>query len=172
MMNDTHKELRHGIISLCTAHFHNEEAAYACVEARVWPNGPICPKCGERERVSKMKGKSTRIGTYKCYKCRMPFTVKMGTIFESSHVKMHLWLQAIYLMCVSKKGMSCNQLYRVLGVTLKTAWLMSRRIREAMRHGDFVPLGADGSVVETDETFIGREPNVKSQRTQEAFTTK
>lgn len=141
--------------------FHNEEAAYEYVEARVWPHGATCPKCGERERVSKMGGKSTRIGAYKCYKCRKPFTVKVGTIFESSHVKMHVWLQAIYLMCASKKGISSNQLHRVLGVTLKTAWFMSHRIREAMRSGDLAPMGGGGGVVEVDETFIGNDRTKK-----------
>lgn len=137
--------------------FHDEQAAYDYVEARVWPHGATCPKCGERERVSKMGGKSTRIGAYKCYKCRKPFTVKVGTIFESSHVKMHIWLQAIYLMCASKKGISSNQLHRTLGVTLKTAWFMSHRIREAMRSGDLAPMGGGGGIVEVDETFIGQE---------------
>ena len=89
-------------------HFHNEEAAYAFVEARIWPDGPVCPKCGSKERISKMGGKSTRIGIYKCYACRKPFTVKMGTIFEDSHVPMRLWLQAIYLLAASKKGISCS----------------------------------------------------------------
>ena len=84
--------------------------------------------------------------------------MKVGTIFESSHIKMHLWLQAIYLMCASKKGISSNQLHRTLGVTLKTAWFMSHRIREAMRTGSFsAPLGAEGGQVEVDETFIGRK---------------
>lgn len=135
--------------------FHNEEAAYAYVEARIWANGRVCPHCGESERTSKMGGKSTRIGAYKCYGCRKPFTVKVGTIFESSHVQMNLWLQAIYLMCASKKGISSNQLHRTLGVTLKTAWFMSHRIREAMRSGDFATFGSGGGVVEVDETFIG-----------------
>jgi transposase-like protein len=121
--------------NLSAPHFHNEEAAYAFVEARIWPNGAVCPKCGEMKRVSKMGGKSTRIGTYKCYVCRKPFTVKVGTVFESSHVPLRVWLQAIYLMIGSKKGISSNQLHRILGVTLKTAWFMSHRIREAMREG-------------------------------------
>ena len=138
--------------------FHDEQAAYDYVEARVWPHGATCPKCGERERVSKMGGKSTRIGTYKCYQCRKPFTVKVGTIFESSHVPMRLWLQAIYLMAASKKGISSNQLHRTLGVTLKTAWFMSHRIREAMRSGDLAPMGGNGGIVEVDETFIGNDP--------------
>ena len=137
--------------------FHNEQAAYDYVEARIWPLGATCPKCGERERVSKMGGKSTRIGAYKCYKCRKPFTVKVGTIFEASHVPMNLWLQAIYLMCASKKGISSQQLHRTLGVTLKTAWFMSHRIREAMRSDGTVQFGSGGGVVEVDETFIGQK---------------
>lgn len=112
-----------------------------------------------------MKGKSTRIGTYKCYQCRKPFTVKIGTIFESSHVKMHLWLQAIFLMASSKKGISANQLHRTLGVTLKTAWFMSHRIREAMRSGSLGPLGGNGELVEADETYFGKvaeQPTLRS----------
>ena len=85
---------------------HDEAAAYAWVEARLWPNGPICPHCGGVERIGKMQGKSTRIGAYKCYECRKPFTVKVGTIFEDSHVPMHLWLQAIYLMCRRKRALA------------------------------------------------------------------
>lgn len=146
---------------LSAPHFHDEQAAYDFVEARVWPHGPTCPKCGERERVSKMGGKSTRIGAYKCYVCRKPFTVKVGTVFESSHVPMNIWLQAIYLMCASKKGVSSNQLHRILGVTLKTAWFMSHRIREAMRSGDLAPMGGEGGVVEVDETFIGHDREMK-----------
>ena len=138
--------------------FHDEAAAYRWVESRVWPEGPICPHCGGVERISPMKGKSTRIGTYKCYQCRKPFTVKVGTIFEASHVPMRHWLQAIFLMSSSKKGISSNQLHRTLGCTLKTAWFISHRIREAMRvGGPLNPLmGSDGGAVEVDETFIGR----------------
>ncbi|MAT95038.1 MAG: IS1595 family transposase [Halioglobus sp.] len=136
--------------------FHDEEAAYAYVESKLWPNGPVCPHCGENERTTKMQGKSTRIGTYKCRACRKKFTVKIGTIFESSHVKMHLWLQAIYLMCSSKKGCSSNQLHRTLGVTLKTAWFMSHRIREAMRDNTLPTFGSGGGIVEVDETYMGK----------------
>jgi transposase-like protein len=146
---------------LCAPQFQNEEAAYAFVEARLWPHGATCPKCNERQRVSKMQGKSTRAGVYKCYVCRKQFTVKVGTIFEASHVPMHLWLQAIYLIASSKKGISSNQLHRTLGVTLKTAWFMSHRIREAMRSGALAPMGGDGGVVEVDETFIGTDPKWK-----------
>src|SRR3990172_7248112 len=147
---------------LSAPHFHNEEAAYAFIEVRVWPNGrPVCPHCGSTERISKMNGKSTRIGLYKCYVCRKPFTVKMGTIFEDSHLPLRLWLQAIYLICASKKGFSANQLHRTLGVTLKTAWFLGHRIREAMREGDLAPFGRHGGAVEVDETFIGHDRTIK-----------
>lgn len=142
--------------NLSAPHFHNEEAAYAYVEARIWPNGPVCPHCGGVERISKMQGKSTRVGAYKCYQCRKPFTVKISTIFEDSKVPMRVWLQAMYLIAGSKKGISSNQLHRILGVTLKTAWFMSHRIREAMRSDDTTMFGGNGGVVEVDETFIGR----------------
>ncbi|MFZ5741587.1 MAG: IS1595 family transposase [Pseudomonadota bacterium] len=144
--------------AMSAPHFHNEEAAYAYVEARIWPEGPVCPHCGGFDRISKMQGKSTRVGAYKCYQCRKPFTVKIGTIFEDSKVAMHLWLQAMYLIAGSKKGISSNQLHRILGVTLKTAWFMSHRIREAMQDNDLGPLGGLGASVEADETFIGFEP--------------
>src|SRR3982751_5772116 len=112
-------------------HFHNEEKAFAWVEARVWPEGPVCPHCGGFERIGLMGGKSTRVGAYKCYQCRKPFTVKISTIFEDSKVALRIWLQAMSLIAGSKKGISSNQLHRALGVTLKTAWFMSHRIREA-----------------------------------------
>lgn len=146
---------------LSKPYFHNEEAAYAFVEARLWPNGAVCPHCGTCERIGKMGGKSTRIGTYKCYECRKPFTVKVGTIFESSHIPLRLWLQAIFLISSSKKGISSNQLHRTLGITLKSAWFMSHRIREAMRDGNIEPFGCNGGTVEVDETFIGRQPHKK-----------
>lgn len=150
--------------ALSAPHFHNEEAAYAYVEARIWPEGPTCPHCGGVERIGKMGGKSTRVGTYKCYQCRKPFTVKIGTIFEASHVPMRLWLQAMYLIAGSKKGISSNQLHRILGVTLKTAWFMSHRIREAMSDSNSTLFGAGGGIVEADETFIGREPGVEQAK--------
>ena len=141
--------------ALSAPHFHSEEAAFAYVEARIWPDGPVCPHCGGCDRISLMGGKSTRIGLYKCYQCRKPFTVKIGTILESSHVALHIWLQAMYLIAGSKKGISSNQLHRVLGVTLKTAWFMSHRIREAMQTDEAWPMGGLGATVEADETFIG-----------------
>jgi transposase-like protein len=147
-------------------HFHDEEAAYAYLEARVWPTGPVCPHCGGFDRIGKMGGKSTRIGVYKCYQCRKPFRVTVGTVFESSHVPLRLWLQAVHLMASSKKGISSNQLHRTLGVTLKTAWFMSHRIREAMRVLGVVQMGGDGEVVEIDETLQGFQDgaNAKTKR--------
>ncbi len=133
---------------LNAAQFQNEEAAFAYVEAALWPEGPVCPHCGGFERISKMQGKSTRVGLYKCYQCRKPFTVRMKTIFESSHIALHLWLQAIHLLCASKKGISSNQLHRTLGITLKSAWFLSHRIREAMRDGSLAPMGGGGGTVE------------------------
>ena len=103
------------------------------LEILLWPDGPVCPHCGVIERISKMQGKSTRIGTYKCYQCRKPFTVKVGTVFESSHVPLRHWLQAMFLLASSKKGISANQLARTLGCTLKTGWFIGHRIREAMK---------------------------------------
>ena len=150
--------------NLSSPHFHNEEAAYAYVEERLWPQGAVCPHCGGMERVGKLKGKTTRAGLWKCYECRKPFTVKLGTIFEDSKVPMRLWLQAMYLIAGSKKGISSNQLHRILGVTLKTAWFMSHRIREAMRTGGLAPMGSGGTVVEIDETFIGRDADAPRSR--------
>jgi transposase-like protein len=137
--------------------FHDVATAYEWIEARVWPEGPICPHCGAVDGATALKGKSTRLGVYKCRACRKPFTVKVGTILESSHVPLTKWLQAIHLMCCSKKGISSHQLHRLLGVTLKTAWFMSHRIREAMRDGKLGPLGGFGHAVEADETFIGQK---------------
>lgn len=146
---------------LSAPYFHNEAAAYQFVEARLWPHGPVCPKCGVIGNSAKLQGKSTRIGVYKCRDCRKPFRVTVGTIFEASHIPLRVWLQAVFMIASSKKGMSSNQLHRSLGITLKSAWFMSHRIREAMRDGNLVPFGADGGIVEADETFIGRDKTIK-----------
>lgn len=141
------------------AHFNDEAAAYAFVEARVWLHGRVCPHCGTMDRSGALKGKSVRIGTYKCYACRKPFTVKIGTIFEGSHIALRDWLVAIHLVCASKKGISATQLHRTLGITLKSAWFMAHRIREAMTapHAgdDNGSLGGENKVVEADETYVG-----------------
>ena len=150
--------------ALSAAHFHNEEAAFAYVEARFWPDGPVCPHCGVIGQAGRLQGKTTRPGLYKCYACRKPFTVRMRSIFESSHVPLRVWLQVMYLMCSSKKGISTRQIHRTLGCGLKTAWFLTHRIRECMKEtrGLFPdPLGGVGRTVEADETYIGRKEGRK-----------
>lgn len=149
---------------LSAKHFHDEEAAYAYVEARLWKDGRDCPHCGVVGQSSQMKGKSTRIGAYKCYACRKPFTVKVGTVFEGSNVKLHIWLQAIHLLASSKKGFSANQFSRTLGISLKAGWFVGHRLREAMKTVDLIPFGKAGGVVESDETFWGQNPEVPAGR--------
>jgi len=138
--------------------FNDEAAAYAFVEAHLWADGRPCPHCGVVDRSGPLRGKSYRIGLYKCYACRKPFTVKVGTIFEASHIQMRDWLAAIQLICSSKKGISANQLHRTLGITLKSAWFMAHRIREAFKPaGRQPPFGGEGGFVEADETYYGRK---------------
>ena len=150
---------------LNAVHFQSEAAAFAYVEARLWPNGPVCPFCGETKSVGRLNGKTTRPGLCKCYVCRKPFTVRIGTIFESSHLALHLWLQVIHLMCASKKGISTRQIQRMLDCSMKTAWFLSHRIREAMKPAnDAGPLGGEGVILEADETFIGAEAGKKLWR--------
>jgi transposase-like protein len=142
--------------------FQNEEGAFAYVEAHLWPEGPVCPHCGncDSARIRKMAGETTRMGLHKCNECRKPFTVRMGTIFQSSHLALHLWLQVIHLMAASKKGISTRQIQRMLNCSMKTAWFLTHRIREAMRDGGLAPFGRGGGAVEVDEAFIGRKKGV------------
>ncbi|SLN43932.1 IS1595 family transposase [Oceanibacterium hippocampi] len=144
---------------LSKAYFHDEAAAFAKLEEIVWPDGPVCPHCGGMERAYDLT--KTRLGLKKCGHCRKQFTVRVGTVFEASHVPLHKWFQATFLMVSSKKGISAHQLHRVLEVTYKTAWFMAHRIREAMRSGDLSPFGIDGGAVEVDETFIGNDRTIK-----------
>jgi transposase-like protein len=140
---------------LSEPHFHCEEAAYERLEAIVWPNGPVCPHCGGVDRITVVGGKTARPGLKRCLQCKRQFRATVGTVFESSHVKLHLWFQAAHLLASSKKGISAHQLHRTLKVTYKTAWFMAHRLREAMREGHFGPLGGEGKTVEIDETYIG-----------------
>ena len=135
--------------------FQSEAEAFAYVEARLWPNGAVCPHCQEASRIGRLNGKTTRLGLHKCYACKKPFTVRMGTIFESSHLPLHLWLQIIHLMCASKKGMSTRQIQRMLNCSMKTAWFLGHRIREAMAD-DNGRIGGLGITVDADETYINR----------------
>jgi Transposase zinc-ribbon domain len=137
-------------------YFRNEEAAFAYVESRLWLDGPVCPHCGSISQKH-YDLRKTRIGLRKCCQkaCRKQFTVRINTIFEDSHLPLHLWLQIIHLMCASKKGVSTNQVQRLLKCSMKTAWFLTHRIREALRSGSLAPMGGNGGVVEVDETFIG-----------------
>lgn len=147
---------------LSKPYFHDEAQAFAFVESVIWAKGVVCPHCGGFGRIYDLT--KTRIGLKKCGQCRKQFTVRVGTIFEDSHLPMTKWLQAIYLMCASKKGVSALQLQRVLEVTYKTAWFLAHRIREAMVSGDLGPFGMGGATVEVDETFIGNDPDAPAPK--------
>jgi transposase-like protein len=150
---------------LSKPYFHDEEAAFRFVESIIWSQGPVCPHCGGVERISAIKAnpeKRVRYGLKKCGQCKSQFTVRMGTIFEESKLPLFKWLQAIYLMCSSKKGISAKQLERTLEVTYKTAWFLAHRIREAMRSGELAPFGQGGGTVEADEAFLGNDPDMPS----------
>jgi transposase-like protein len=138
-------------------HFQDAEKAREYLEARIWPHGPVCPHCGSAEKHYALSGSSTRPGVYKCSDCREQFTVTVGTVFERSKIALNVWLQAVYLLCSSKKGMSSHQLHRTIGVTYKTAWFMSHRIRLAMDSADGFLFGQGGGSVEVDETFLGTD---------------
>jgi transposase-like protein len=146
--------------------FHNEEAAFAYVEAHLWPEGPVCPHCGApKEKIGTIP--SGRVGLRKCYQCRKTFTVRNGSIFEDSHFPLHLWLQAIHLISASKKGISTRQLQRTFNCSMKTAWFLGHRIREIMKRDGGIfepPLGGEGKYVEADETYVGRKPGTKVKR--------
>jgi transposase-like protein len=151
---------------LSKPYFHDEEAAFAKLEELLWPDGTVCPHCGAVGHAYKVKAnpeRRVRYGLWRCAEkeCRKQFTVKIKTVFEHSRVPLHKWFQAVFLMASSKKGISANQLARTLEVTVKTGWFMAHRIREAMRSGDIDVFGADGGVVEVDETFIGNDRTKK-----------
>lgn len=152
--------------------FHDEDAAREHLEKIRWPNGPVCPHCGATEKTTniwrieakiKEPRKGARPGVLCCGECRQQFTVTVGTVFEHSKVPLHKWVLATHLLCSSKKGISSHQLHRTLGVTYKTAWFMTHRIREAMKDFPTYPLGDIGPV-EVDETFVGTKPGKKKRR--------
>jgi transposase-like protein len=135
--------------------FQDETAAREWLEARIWPNGPVCPHCGSVS-VTEMHGKAHRAGLYQCNDCREQFTVTVGSVAERSKIPLNKWVLAIYLIAASKKGMSSHQLHRMLGISYKSTWFLMHRIREAMQEGKlFGGLGGANKVVEIDETFVG-----------------
>lgn len=163
--------------------YSDDEAARKHLESLLWPDGPICPRCGVINEATLMQGKSHRPGLYNCRPCDKPFTVTVGTIYERSHIPLHKWVYATHLMTASKKGISAAQLHRMLGFgSYRTAWFMAHRIREAMKGSSgTAPLGGEGKVVEADETyfhkvekptnvrwdgkpFVADNPNFKTQR--------
>jgi transposase-like protein len=151
---------------LSAPHFHNEEAAFAFVEAHLWPEGPVCPHCGnvDGDSIGRLTGKSSRPGLRKCYACRKTFTVRIGSIFEDSHFPLHLWLQAIQLINASKKGISTRQIQRAFNCSMKTAWFLMHRIREIMKrpnNGLDSPAGGEGMTLEADLTYVGRKAGTK-----------
>ncbi len=157
------------------AYFHDEAAAFAKLESIVWPEGPVCPHCGNVGKFYALEGVRSkpsaknpegvvRHGLKKCAACRGQFTVRKGTVFEDSHVPLTHWFQAVYLMCSSKKGVSANQLHRTLGCTLQTGWFIGHRIREAMKSSALTPMGGAGGIVEIDETYIGKKQGTEVRR--------
>jgi transposase-like protein len=146
---------------LSAKYFHDEAAAFRHLEKVTWADGVTCPHCGVIGRANKLEGVKdkkgrVRLGLWKCYECRKQFTVRVGTVFESAHIPLHKMLQAVYLMCASKKGVSAHQLHRTLEITYKSAWFLAHRIREAMRPKVLTPMGGEGKVVEIDETVFGK----------------
>jgi transposase-like protein len=144
---------------LSRPYFHSVSAAHEHMEKILWSDGVVCPHCGTVGNATKLQGKSTRPGVWKCKEkeCRKQFTVTVGTVFESRHIPLPKMLQALYLMSCSKKGVSAHQLHRILAITYKSARFLAHRIREAMRDGSLAPMGGAGGVVEADETYFGRQ---------------
>ncbi|MFZ0559153.1 MAG: IS1595 family transposase [Methylovirgula sp.] len=147
--------------------FNDENKAREALEATIWPNGRVCPHCGnfDQEKIAKAQGKAARPGLYYCAACNGQFTATVGTVFERSKIPLSKWWLAMHLLGTSKNGMSAHQLHRSLGVTYKTAWFMAHRIREAMTdRNPPEPLGGKGKTVEVDETYIGRLEGVPKPR--------
>jgi transposase-like protein len=139
------------------ARFTNVDAARKHLEAIQWPDGPVCPHCGVLDKSSRIKG--GRPGLLFCGACRQQYTVTVGTVMERSKVPLNIWLYCNHLLCSSKKGLSSHQMARMLGVTYKTAWFLTMRLRKAMETipGSEPPLGGPGKIVEADEAYIGRK---------------
>jgi transposase-like protein len=143
--------------------FTDNDKAREWLEARVWAHGRPCPHCGVVDHSTLLRGKAHRQGLYQCGECREQFTVTVGTVFERSKIPLSKWLAALFLMVSSKKGVSAHQVHRLLGISYKSTWFMMHRLREAMRVGGLAPMGGKGSIIEADETFIGRRKGVEAK---------
>lgn len=163
-------------MSLTEPRFNDETAARAWLEAQRWPDGRVCPHCGnaDQAKLKALAGKAHRPGLCQCAECREQFTVTVGTVMERSKIPLAKWVLGLHLMAASKKGVSAHQLHRMLGVTYKTAWFMAHRLREAMAPlpGSQGPIGGAGKVVEADETYFGKteEKHVSPSRKGRPYT--
>ena len=137
--------------------FPDEETARLYLESRLWPKGVTCPTCAGQDRITPRKA-----GFRRCNKCQLDFTIRTGTIFERSHIPLHKWLYAMYLLVTARKGISSMQIAKEIGVQQKSAWFMLHRIRKAMQDEP----GQLSGTIEMDETFVGGkiENMHKSQR--------
>src|SRR3954453_8767579 len=143
--------------------FHDDTAAREYLESVLWPQGPVCPRCGVMgNRIMKLQGKSTRPGVYNCKDCRKPFSVTIGTVMERSHIPLSKWVLASQLMASSKKSMSAHQLHRMMDISYEAAWFLFHRLREAAIDLRPSPLGGENLAVEADETFIGGKARNKA----------
>jgi transposase-like protein len=150
--------------------FQDADKAREYLEAQRWPNGPICPHCGnaDRAKISQLNGRAHRLGLYQCNECREQFTVTVGSVMERSKIPLNKWLMAMHLMGVGKKGTSALQMSRMLGITYQSAWFLCHRIREAMTdlepNKSGGPLGGAGKIVEADETVVGGKAKNRAYR--------
>jgi transposase-like protein len=163
-------------MSLTAKIYTDANAARKHLEKLLWPEGPVCPKCGVINEATAMKGKTTRPGLYQCNACREPFTVTVGTVYESSKIPLNKWLLATFLLASSKKGISAHQLMRMLNIgSYRTAWFMAHRIRASMAPapGNAEPMGGEGKIVEVDETYFGdRDGLPRAKRNKKGVATK
>lgn len=137
--------------------FPDEQTDREYLESRLWPDGARCPQCKSGERITRRTG-----GFYRCNACQFDFTIRTGTIFERSHVPLHKWVYAMYLLVTARKGISSMQLAKEIGVTQKTAWLMLGRLREACSAPDSIDKLK--GVIEIDEAFVGGKEANKHER--------